>query len=83
MRENRLYGSEGGGIELNRSSLPLFPIGAAWRRRGHRDKLGGGQWGVAIVVYCETCLRRDELGGGRMWVTLRLPIRPTANSARD
>jgi hypothetical protein len=23
MRENRLYGSEGGGIELNRSSLPL------------------------------------------------------------
>jgi len=34
MRENRLYGSEGGGIELNRSSLPLFPIArsgaAAW-----------------------------------------------------
>jgi hypothetical protein len=23
MRENRLYGSEGGGTELNRSSLPL------------------------------------------------------------
>ena len=23
MRENRTYGSEGGGIELNRSSLPL------------------------------------------------------------
>ncbi len=23
MRENRTYGSEGGGIELNRASLPL------------------------------------------------------------
>jgi len=24
MRENRLYGSEGGAVELNRPSLPLF-----------------------------------------------------------
>ena len=31
MRENRLYGSEGGGIELNRSSLPLCqPRPTAW-----------------------------------------------------
>ena len=27
MRENRLYGSEGGGTELNRSSLPLSATG--------------------------------------------------------
>jgi len=31
MRENRPYGSEGGGTELNRSSLPLFRQDVATR----------------------------------------------------
>jgi hypothetical protein len=39
MRENRLYGSEGGGIELNRSSLPL----SERRTRGLCASTKGGQ----------------------------------------
>ena len=40
MRENRLYGSEGGGTELNRSSLPLSVFG-----RGH-EKWKGSELGI-------------------------------------
>ena len=45
MRENRLYGSEGGGIELNRSSLPLY-----WHRdhglqpNETRRRVGPSRW---------------------------------------
>ena len=40
------------------------PLGSAMHRGTHRDKLGGGRWGVAIVVCCETSLRRDESAVG-------------------
>jgi hypothetical protein len=44
MRENRLYGSEGGGIELNRSSLPLCaPVKAfeQWGASPHQANVTG------------------------------------------
>ena len=43
MRENCTSGSEGGGIETNRSSLPLSRGGLEGGRRAHHEIVDGRQ----------------------------------------
>jgi hypothetical protein len=47
MREIRPYGSEGGGIEGNRSSLPLSKrVRTIARFRWRTQAVGGSRWGL-------------------------------------
>gem|GEM_PF-6795155 len=55
MRENRQSGSEGGGTENNRFSLPLSGRRVGWWLMG--VKVFGGLW-VAGICWCRLWLRR-------------------------